>query len=293
MLGNSSFPNTNEIESTRNILEEFSSKELCKKKEHQLATFLLHHENGHQYCWGCLSKEIYQKRNEYFFCDTCYGFLKDWLELPLSQGDIFYKLQSKLSFRRFIPSFTKGLLQWIHSIGDLDNEILHSNVKGIFDIIHSNPEYTGIDEELLWSTAMLRGCMTSPFNDDIQYWIDMATECGVVYDAEDTPLWISLWFWRVWNAIPTVHAEHMGWKPASYAGPALGMKPLPIASPQEVNKPNGTNVGPFHSQQALAVPSQQPLFVPLEQEGKEPLLLLPLEEELEFDLAFLDSENTV
>lgn len=281
MLGNSKFPDTSEISSTKSSLEKFFSKELCQRKEHQHPKFQLHHENGKQYCWGCLSMDIYQKRKANSFCDICYGFLKDWFELPLTQGDIFYKLQSKLSFRRIIPDMTRGLLQWLDRLGDLDNEILQVNVKEVFDYLQKNPEYFGIDEELFWATAMLRGCLESPFREDINYWIDMATDAGVVYDAEDTSLWTALWFWRVWKTIPTIHAEHMGWKPVSYAGPAMGMK--------QVNIPNGTNTSHQLDQNSSS-------FLPSVKE--EPLLLLPLPFEGELESLLLQeetlaSENTV
>ena len=285
MLGENIFPkNDEEFHITKNIIKYYSSKELCQKKEHQHPNFRLQHENGHQYCWGCISMDIYKKRNNFCMCDICYGFVKDWLELPLSQPDIFYKLQSKRSLQRFTHTFVQGLLKWLHRIGDLDNSVLMSNVKGGYDYLHSNPEYIGIDEELFWATAMLRSCVNSPFSDDIKYWIDMATDCGILYDHEDVPLWISLWFWKAWNAVPTVHAEHMGWKSVSYAGPALGMKPLPMA-----NTPSVTNVCHPPSFEEVKTPlllqeEQQHSSWALLEEGEEESLLLQKEE---------NSENTV
>ena len=243
MFGKNIFPkNEEEFHITTKIIEKYFSKESCQKKDHQQPKFQLHHENGQQYCWGCISIDIYKKRKPFYICDLCYGFLKDWLELPLSQDDVFYKLQSKRSLQRFIYPFAQGLLKWLHRVGDLDNSVLMANVKVAYEYFHSNPEYIGIDEELFWATAMLRECLESPFRDDIKYWIDMATDCGVLYDYEDVPLWTSLWFWKAWNAIPTIHAEHMQWKSVSYAGPALGMKPLPMA-----NTPSETNVCHPHS----------------------------------------------
>ena len=267
-----------ENEITKQVIELYSNQSICEKENHNIPAFQIQHENRHQYCWGCLSEEIKKQRNSKSQCDLCYGFVKDWLDLPLFNSDIFYNLQSNISLQRFIPLFAKGLLQWLGQVCDLDDSFLMRNIHNYFEQLYKYQEYSDIPDELKWATAMLKGCLESPFRDDIKYWIDMATDYGVIYDYEDIPLWTSLWFWRIWNAVPTIHAEHMGWKSISYAGPALGMTPLPIAS-----NPNGTNVCLLPSPSPSPVPS-----APKEQRQESWILLEEEEEEL-LEFSVLDS----
>lgn len=200
-------------------------------------------------CWTCISKAIYQHfQDKQNICETCFGFVCDWLDLPLHETDVFYTLQNTKALKRIAPWFANELLKLVPRIGDLDKRILnssiHQNIKKLDHELHD----CVVHEELLWSTATLKSFMESPFYDELQYIIDILIDAHVCKDIDDTAIFTAFWFWKVWTAVPTIHKEHIGEAPVSYAGPALGMtpNPLPIPSPNvKVNNPSESNMYPL------------------------------------------------
>lgn len=256
---------------------------------HCLHTCTLHPEpwniltqmDGRTCCWSCISKSIYQQfPDKQNICEICYGFMKDWLELPLREVDVFFELQNTKNLKRIVPWVAKAFLKLIQQIGDLDERVLSSNIHYYVKKLQNEMQNMVLHEELLWATATLSACLQSPFADELKYSIDYLTDAHVCKDIDDTAIFTAFWFWRFWNVVPTIHKEHMGEAPVSYTGPALGMTP---------NNPNGSNTSHQLDQGTLAL---QPLL-----HSQQPWLLVEEEEAktLEEMLVVLnpESENTV
>lgn len=214
--------------------------------------------DGRSCCWPCISKEIYQHFQEkQTICEICFGFVCDWFDLPLRETDIFYTLQNAKSLKRITPWFAKDVLKLIARIGDLDERVLQASIHQNVQKLHHEMHNCVLHEELLWSTATLKSFMESPFYNDLQYIIDTLVDAHVCKDIDDTAIFTAFWFWRLWNAVPIIHKEHMGEAPVSYAGPALGMTPLP-------NNPSESNACPppfpLHQEEE----QQQPSGIPVE-----------------------------
>ncbi len=248
---------------------------------------ILEQMNGQQCCWSCIHEDIVKNFQEkQNICLTCYGCVKDWLELPLLPTDIFFDLQKTKALHRISSWFAKELLHFIAKIGDLDERILQSRIYHNVQRLQTTMNTSALHDDLLWSTATLSACFESPFYSDIQYLIDKLTDAHVCIDIEDIPIFTAFWFWRIWNHMPIIHAEHMGFQPVSYAGPALGMTPLP-------NNPSETNVCP-----PLPLPLLFPLPSDQQQQQQSSWVLVEEEEEgelLEQGLSVVEdsgSENT-
>ena len=248
-------PGMDEKPITTSILEQFAERRCTEHKEPW--TILLN-TDGHVFCWICVSKEV-RKHFENDACPMCVGFLNDWLDLPLRPSDVFYGIQRTKSFRRITPSFAHGLVQWCNRVHHLDEMVMTYRIHEVIKVLKETVHQTLSHEELMWATATLTVCRDSPFAEELHHWIDVCTDRNVLEEIADIPIFVACWFWRAWNVIPVLHAEHMGWTPPSYAGPAIGMTP---------NIPNGSN----------NIAPSPPLISPVRQ-LQESWIPFPLEEE--------------
>ncbi len=179
------------------------------------------------YCWECIKHVM---PNISIHCSICSSFILDWLLVPLKDDDIFHTIQIERNIKKVAPWFAKELSLWVHRLQGFDDAFIQTHIQNNEKELLHVDEQSNSFPELFHATAMLRTMFKSPYKEDITYWIDILTDLHIMIDNDDTPMWVGFWAWKVFTSVPTIHAEHTGVKAPSYAGPALGMTPLPMAS---------------------------------------------------------------
>jgi hypothetical protein len=153
-------------------------------------------------------------------CETCQGFITDWLELPLSPGEL-HILRHKIisanaqdiakqifrvyasvprAFRTHVEISQKSRLRgylYMKNIREIMNEGMDG--EALLDAI----EFFGSKQEMGILSDMLE------------------TACFV--KKEVVRRWLGEWFIKLWHNLDDVHMEHQGLAKASYAGAAHGM----------------------------------------------------------------------
>jgi len=153
-------------------------------------------------------------------CEICQGFITDWLELPLSPGEI-HILSHKIiaanaediakqifrvyacvprAFRTHVEISQKSRLRGYLYMKNL-SEIINEGMDG--EALLDAMEFFGSKQEMGILSDMLE------------------TMCFV--KKEIVRRWLGEWFIKLWHNLDDIHMEHRGLAKASYAGAAHGM----------------------------------------------------------------------
>lgn len=174
------------------------------------------------------------------FCQSCVGFLTDWLLLPPHKTDYWASKVKYPVLKRIASPLARIYYRCIQSMTQLDTYVINNTVSLRISIEEKKlskvvklPQMVCFLEELTWLT-ILEAVNTQKGNSDMDHVKALIQDSGMIRSSTDCDLWIGHVLWNMWTEIPKIHMEHRGLTDSTGGGPAFGMKsytPAPRPSP--------------------------------------------------------------
>lgn len=174
------------------------------------------------------------------FCQSCVGFLTDWLSLPPHKTDYWTSKVKYSVLKRIAPTFAKDFYRSIQSMTLTDTYIINHTVslrlkleeKRLLKLCKTKPSAQSL-EELEWQTT-LQAVISQRGASDINHIKALIQDSGMIRLSVDCDLWIGYILRMLWSELPKIHMEHQRLVDSTGGGPAFGMKsytPAPRPSP--------------------------------------------------------------
>jgi hypothetical protein len=172
-------------------------------------------------------------------CTICESFMTDWLLIPLVQSDyLFDKIHYK-RLKRIAKELAKEFCQIQKKINPLVEYMMTRNIEKYKQQIIKEIVPDDFPQELLpeciWistnNIAYFKSFDATDFKTDIDYICVRLEEDCVCKHIDFVYEFVGYCLQHAMLHLPNLHQEHCGTKPASYAGPPIGMKVVELQNP--------------------------------------------------------------
>jgi hypothetical protein len=184
-------------------------------------------------------------------CDSCYGFLLDYISVVVSTQGLATGSQGK-RIRRVASQLAHALNLYFSSLVPLDIYVIENTVKLRF----------GIQTESLRLRGPILLTAVVNHNDrgkDLLTQMRVVLEDACIFSNEiEEDLWIGELLWDLWAQVITIHREHSKQTEPTGCGPPFGFRvhtPAPVSTPQDSSNPPPIPASAAaHAQQAWKPP---------------------------------------
>jgi hypothetical protein len=167
------------------------------------------------------------------YCDKCYGFLVDFISLPVDEPLAYY-VKSK-NIPKVADILAKEFYRMFQSIKPLDYYYVVRKSLYSMDLSQKKEKY--ISDEHVRGMVKLEALLKMSYKDNINYIIFILEENSIIINKDIQLLWLANCVEHIWIHLENIHNEHTGKAPVSYGGPAIGMKSVQnkvlVEKPQE------------------------------------------------------------
>jgi hypothetical protein len=164
------------------------------------------------------------------FCESCVGFLTDWLQLPPHKTDYWASKVKYSVLKRISAELARAFYRCIQSLTQIDTYVISNTITLRLNIeekkflkASKQPPPQQFLEELAWLT-ILESVNTQKDSSDMNHIKALLQDSGMIRSSFDCDLWIGYVLWNIWSEIPNIHMEHRGLIDVTGGGPAFGMK---------------------------------------------------------------------
>lgn len=155
-------------------------------------------------------------------CDKCYGFLIDFISLPVDEPLAYY-VKSK-NIPKVAHQLVKEFYRIFQTIKPLEQYFVARKCLLSIDVIDKKQQF--ISDEHVRGMIKLEALLELPYKDNIKHIIFILEENSIIMNKDIQLLWVANCIEHIWLHLDNIHDEHCGYAPVSYGGPAIGMKSI-------------------------------------------------------------------
>lgn len=166
-------------------------------------------------------------------CDSCYGFLVDYISVVVSTQGLASGSQGK-RIRQAAPHLAYALNLFFSSLVPLDIYVIENTITLRFRLQKESSHMRGP----ILLTAVVN------HNDrgkDLLTQMRLVLEDACIFGNEiEEDLWIGELLWDLWAQVITIHREHSKQTEPTGCGPPFGFRvytPAPVSTPQDSSNP--------------------------------------------------------